>query len=68
MVADARAALKDTAVSMERLRTLASDLEQMVHSLSASAAQPAGAQTGRVASRSGSGADDVVDAEHTETS
>jgi hypothetical protein len=53
---------------MERLRTLASDLEQMVHSLSAAAYQPAGAQTGRGASRSGSGADDVVDAEYTETS
>jgi molecular chaperone DnaK len=68
MVAEARAALKDTSVSMERLRTLASDLEQMVHSLSASAAQPAGAQAGREASRSGSGADDVVDADYTETS
>jgi molecular chaperone DnaK len=68
MVADARAALKDTAVSMERLRTLASDLEQMVHSLSASASQPAGAQTGSGASRSRSGDDDVVDAEYTEKS
>jgi molecular chaperone DnaK len=68
MVADARAALKDTAVSMDRLRTLASDLEQMVHSLSASAAQPVGAQTGSGASRSGSGADDVIDAEYNEKS
>jgi molecular chaperone DnaK len=68
MVADARAALKDTAVSMDRLRTLASDLEQMVHSLSASASQPAGARAGSGASRSGSGADDVVDAEYNETS
>ena len=68
MVAEARAALKDPAVAMERLRTLASDLEQIVHSLSAAAAQPAGAPTGRGASRSGSGADDVVDAEYNETS
>lgn len=68
MVADARTALKDMAVSMDRLRTLASDLEQMVHSLSASASQPAGARTGSGASRSGSGADDVVDAEYNETS
>jgi molecular chaperone DnaK len=68
MVAEARTALKDPSVSMERLRTLASDLEQMVHSLSAAASQPAGAQAGRGASRSGSGADDVVDADYTETS
>jgi molecular chaperone DnaK len=68
MVADARAALKDSAVSMERLRRLASDLEQMAHSLSASASQPAGAQRSSGASRSGSGAEDVVDAEYTETS
>ena len=68
MIADARAALKDTAVSVDRLRTLASDLEQMVHSLSASASQPAGAQSSNGASRSGSGADDVVDAEYAEKS
>ena len=68
MVAEARAALKDATVSMERLRTLASDLEQMVHSLSAAAAQPAGAPTGRGAARSGSGADDVVDVDYTEKS
>jgi molecular chaperone DnaK len=68
MVAEARTALNDPSVSMERLRTLASDLEQMVHSLSAAASQPAGAQAGHGTSRSGSGADDVVDADYTETS
>jgi molecular chaperone DnaK len=67
MVADARAALKDDA-QVDRLRTLASDLEQMAHSLSASASQSAGAQTGNGTPRSGGGADDVVDAEYTEKS
>lgn len=68
MVADARAALQDRAGSMDRLRTLASDLEQIGHSLSASAAHAAGAQPSSGAPRSGSGAEDVVDAEYTETS
>ncbi len=57
MVAEARAALKDDA-AMERLRTLARDLEQMVHSLEV--AQPVGAAAG------GGAADDVVDVEYTE--
>jgi molecular chaperone DnaK len=64
LVTDARAAIKDQA-SMERLRTLASDLEQMMHSLSAATSQQAGAATGSGASRSRTG-DDVVDAEFTE--
>ncbi len=63
MVADARAALKDDA-SMDRMRTLASDLEQMVHSLGAAASQPAGAATG--SPHAGGTPDDVVDAEYTE--
>jgi molecular chaperone DnaK len=67
MVAEARTALKNNA-DKDRLRTLASDLEQMVHSLSASASQTAGAQSGSGAPRSSSGADDVVDAEYTERS
>ncbi len=59
MVADARAALHDN-VEINRLRTLASDLEQIVHSLGA--AQPVGATAG-----SGSDVpDDVVDVEYTE--
>jgi molecular chaperone DnaK len=65
MVAEARVALKDNA-PMDRLWTLVSDLEQMVHSLSAAFAQPAGAQAGNGASRSSRGADDVVDAEYSE--
>ena len=61
MVAEARAALKDDA-AMDRLRTLASDLEQMVHSLGS--AQPVGAAAG--ASHAGGAGDDVVDVEYTE--
>jgi molecular chaperone DnaK len=65
MVADARAALKEDA-AMARLRTLASDLEQMVHSLGVAASQPAGATTGGGARGTGGAADDVVDVEYTE--
>ena len=61
MVADARAALQDNA-AMDRLRALASDLEQMVHSLGA--AQPVGGATG--ARHTGGAGDDVVDVEYTE--
>jgi molecular chaperone DnaK len=64
LVADARAAIKEQ-VSAERLRTLASDLEQIIHSLSAATSQQAETATGRGAPRSGAG-DDVVDAEFTE--
>jgi molecular chaperone DnaK len=64
LVTDARAAIKEQA-STERLRTLASDLEQMLHSLSAAASQQAGTATGSGTSRSRAG-DDVVDAEFTE--
>jgi molecular chaperone DnaK len=67
IVAEARTALKDNA-DKERLRALASDLEQMVHSLNASTSQSAGAQSGSGAPRSSSGTDDVVDAEYTERS
>ena len=67
MVAEARSALQDNA-SVDRLRTFASDLEQIAHSLSAVASQPVGAQVGGNASASESGADDVVDAEYREKS
>lgn len=66
MVAEARAALKEEA-AMDRLRTLASDLEQMVHSLSA--AQPVGATAGggtTTGTPPGRASDDVVDVEYTE--
>jgi molecular chaperone DnaK len=65
IVADARTALRDNAAK-DRLRTLASDLEQMVHSLSAAAPQPAGTESGGGGPRPGT--DDVVDAEYTERS
>lgn len=64
LVAEARTALKDHA-PMERLRTLASDLEQMVHSLGASAAPQTGPTAG-AHPPSGSVPDDVVDADFTE--
>jgi molecular chaperone DnaK len=65
MIADARAALKDDA-PMPRLRSLASDLEQMVHSLGIASSQPTGATAGRGARQAGGAADDVVDVEYTE--
>jgi molecular chaperone DnaK len=64
LVTDARAAIKDQ-TSVERLRTLASDLEQMLHSLSTTTSQQAGATSGRSTARS-KAEDDVVDAEFTE--
>ena len=64
MVADARAAVKEHA-SRERLRTLASDLEQMVHSLAATTAQSRASTAGHQRT-SGSESDEVVDAEFTE--
>src|ERR671916_1068036 len=65
MVADARSALNNNAAT-DRLRTLASDLEQMAHSLSASASQSTGTQTERGTSHADRSNDDVVDAEYTE--
>ena len=65
MIADARAALKEE-VALARLRSLASDLEQMVHSLGVASSQPTGATTGRGARQAGGAADDVVDVEYTE--
>jgi molecular chaperone DnaK len=65
MLAEARTALNNNA-DKDRLRTLASDLEQMVHSLSASTSTSAGAQSSSGTPRSSRGADDVVDAEYTE--
>jgi molecular chaperone DnaK len=62
LIADARAAVKDQA-SIERLRPLASDLEQMIHSLGAAAHESAAAGNGAAHSQT---ADDVVDAEFTE--
>jgi molecular chaperone DnaK len=65
LVADARAGLKDHAAT-DRLRTLSSDLEQMVHSLGAAASQTAGAAAGSYNPRSSDASDDVVDADYAE--
>lgn len=64
MVAEARTAIKDGA-PLERLRTLTSDLEQMVHSLGAATSQSSRSTTGAPRSSRYEG-DDVVDAEFTE--
>jgi molecular chaperone DnaK len=64
-VADAKAALKDEAVSLERIKSLASDLQQVAQGL----AQAAGAQQqGQEAAPQGEpsqapGGDDVIDAD-----
>jgi molecular chaperone DnaK len=63
MVAEARTAVKEH-VSVDRLRTLASDLEQMVHSLGAATSQSSQSTAGQ--RPAGRGGDDVVDAEFTE--
>jgi molecular chaperone DnaK len=60
LLADVRAALKDNA-PVERLRTLASDLEQMLHMLGLATQRQAGTTGRRAASP-----DDVVDVEFTE--
>lgn len=64
MVTDARAALQGNAPA-ERLRSLASDLEQMVHSLGATTSQAADSTATNGAAHTGR-TDDVVDAEFTE--
>jgi molecular chaperone DnaK len=64
LVAEARTALKDHA-AMDRLRTLASDLEQMVHSLNATASRSAHSAAGG-GQPSGRASDDVIDADFTE--
>ena len=72
LIADIRAAIKDDAVGVDRLRTLKSDLQQLSQSLSMHAqAEPAGAgaPTGgggeAGAAGGGKGGDDVIDAEFT---
>jgi molecular chaperone DnaK len=70
LVADARAAVQEQA-GLDRVRPLIGDLQQMVHSLPASASQAAGAGVGNGARGNGGGAEhadedeEVVDAEFT---
>lgn len=60
LVADARQALKDDA-PLDRLRDLATELQQVYHSLGATASAPPG-QSG---APGGDDGDDVIDAEFT---
>jgi molecular chaperone DnaK len=68
LVTDARAAMKDEQMPVERLRSLSGELQQIYHGLGTTAGQPAGAGAGP-----GAGAgeptrpadDDVIDAEFT---
>jgi molecular chaperone DnaK len=73
LISDIRTAVKDESTSIDRLRQLTSDLQQISHSLASAAyggqasAAGAGAGGGGGTSRGGSGADDdVIDAEYTQ--
>lgn len=63
-MAEVQTALKDQ-VAMDRLRTLASDVEQMVHSLNATASRGAHSAAGG-GQPSGRASDDAIDANFTE--
>ncbi len=72
LINDIRAVLKDESTTMDRLRQLTSDLQQVSHSLASAAygqASAAGAGAGGGSSSSGSGSggadDEVIDAEYT---
>jgi hypothetical protein len=58
-------AIDSSGISMDRLCTLASDLEQMVHSLNATASRGAHSAAGG-GQPSGRPSDDVIDADFTE--
>ncbi|MGH9968525.1 MAG: molecular chaperone DnaK [Pyrinomonadaceae bacterium] len=69
LISDIRNALKDESTTIDRLRQLTSDLQQVSHSL-ASAAYSQGAAAGAAAGAGtsgggGSGDDEVIDAEYT---
>ncbi|MHB8188260.1 MAG: molecular chaperone DnaK [Dermatophilaceae bacterium] len=64
LVTDARHAVTEQA-PLDRLRSIASELQQIFHGLSATAAQGPGANNGGPGSRGTSGADDVIDADFT---
>ncbi|MGZ6867986.1 MAG: molecular chaperone DnaK [Blastococcus sp.] len=70
LVADARQAVKDPDTPVERLRSLASELQQLFHALGAAASSPASGGPGggpgaAAGGQPGGGADDVIDAEFT---
>ncbi|HKO95690.1 MAG TPA: molecular chaperone DnaK [Pyrinomonadaceae bacterium] len=71
LISDIRTAVKDESTSIDRLRQLTSDLQQVSHSLASAAygAQASAAGAGAGAGGSGSGGpadDDVIDAEYTQ--
>ncbi|WP_158847844.1 molecular chaperone DnaK [Saccharothrix deserti] len=66
LLADARQAIKDDSVGLDRLRELTSELQQLYYGLdSAGAASTGGASTGGEAGAGRAGGDDVIDAEFT---
>jgi molecular chaperone DnaK len=72
LISDIRTALKDDSTTIDRLRQLTSDLQQVAHSLASAAygqASAAGAGAGGGSSSGGSGGggadDEVIDAEYT---
>ena len=69
LINDARQAIKDDAVGVDRLRELTSELQQLYYGLdtaSSSSSSSADGTSGQRGSRSGDGAgDDVIDAEFT---
>ncbi|EHR48433.1 chaperone protein DnaK [Saccharomonospora marina XMU15] len=65
LITDARQAIKDDTVGIERLRELTSELQQLFYGLDTAAGGTAGNQAGGGARRDGGGGDDVIDAEFT---
>ncbi|MFF5992160.1 molecular chaperone DnaK [Prauserella flavalba] len=65
LIGDARQAIKDDTVGIERLRELTSELQQLFYGLDTAAGGTAGNQAGGGARRDGGGGDDVIDAEFT---
>jgi molecular chaperone DnaK len=72
LINDIRSALKDESTTIDRLRQLTSDLQQVSHSLASAAygqanaaAAGAGAGPGATGPGAGGGDDDVIDAEYT---
>jgi molecular chaperone DnaK len=64
LIADIRSAIKDESVTIDRLRQLTSDLQQVAHGLASAAYSQASAAAG-AGSSSSTGSDDVIDAEYT---
>jgi molecular chaperone DnaK len=71
LISDIRSAVKDESTSIDRLRQLTSDLQQVSHALASAAYGPqasaagAGAGGGGGTNRGGGADDDVIDAEYT---